>query len=258
MGVNGHNMEAPRFSIVTVTLNCAEDAARTAQSVLGQTYGDYEYIVKDGGSQDGTADQMRALGARVFVSPDRGIYDAMNQALDHCRGEYVYFLNAGDTFAGPDVLSRLAAGIDQRAAICYGELELQPMRTRTRHPDRLSSYYLFRKNLNHQAWLARRDVYLKLGKFDLRYRYVADQAFVWQAVLRERLPAQHLDLVIANFEYGGTSTRRSASTTVRQERWELVRRFFRPWQIGLYGLVSLYFLNPLKARLWYLLHPSVR
>jgi glycosyltransferase involved in cell wall biosynthesis len=71
MGVNGHNMEAPRFSIVTVTLNCAEDAARTAQSVLGQTYGDYEYIVKDGGSQDGTADQMRALGARVFVSPDR-------------------------------------------------------------------------------------------------------------------------------------------------------------------------------------------
>jgi putative colanic acid biosynthesis glycosyltransferase len=244
----------PLFSIVTVTLNCADDAARTARSVLAQEFRDYEYIVKDGGSTDGTADRLRSLGLQVTVSPDGGIYDAMNQALELCTGEYVYFLNAGDTFADPWVLHRVADRIDRRAAIVYGELLLQPMGTRTRHPKRLSRYYLFRKNLNHQAWLARRDLYLRLGKFNLAYRYAADQEFVWRAVLEHDLPTQHLDLVVANFVYGGASTRRSAARSVMQERWRLLREFYRPWEITVYGLSSLYFLNSLKKRIWHHLH----
>ena len=68
---------SPLFSIVTVTLNCADDAVRTAQSVLTQDFTNYEHIVKDGGSTDGTVERLRERGVTVHVSKDTGIYDAM-------------------------------------------------------------------------------------------------------------------------------------------------------------------------------------
>src|ERR687883_1909022 len=102
-------MSEPLFSIVTVTLNCAEDAEHTAQSVVAQTFTDYEYIVKDGGSTDGTVERLRAFEKpQIYVSPDQGVYSAMNQALAACSGIYVCFLNAGDLFATPETLTRVA------------------------------------------------------------------------------------------------------------------------------------------------------
>lgn len=249
-------MSRPLISVVTVTLNCAEDALRTARSVLGQTTTGYEYIIKDGGSSDGTPERLRELGLAVESSPDRGIYDAMNLALARCNGEYVYFLNAGDTFYSPTVLAELEARIDRAAAIVYGELMLWPMGRRTRHPRRLTRSYLFRKNMNHQAWLARRDLYAAFGGLNTSYRFCADQEFVWRATLERGLPTQHIDLTLANFVYGGVSTRRSSVEKVAAERRELEKRFFKPWEIQLYGAQGLFFLNSLKRRIWYMLYPT--
>ena len=95
---------SPFFSVVTVTLNAAEKAAQTARSVLEQTFGDYEYIVKDGGSTDDTVRKLRELGSfNIQVCRDSGIYNAMNQALRCCSGKYVCFLNAGDVFTSESV-----------------------------------------------------------------------------------------------------------------------------------------------------------
>ena len=243
--------DTPLFSIVTVTLNCANDAVQTAQSVLTQDFKDYEYIVKDGCSTDETVQQVRRLGvSNVTISSDTGIYGAMNQALALCTGHYVYFLNAGDTFYDDKVLSRVAAEINPGAAIVYGNLNLAPINKLARPPARLSRYYLFRKNLNHQAWMARLDVYKALGGFNLQYRYVADQDFLWRAILSHNLPTQYIDVVLATFIYGGHSTRKSARAQVRRERWNLIHQFYSPWEIMLYGVVGLYFLNPVKACFW--------
>jgi glycosyltransferase involved in cell wall biosynthesis len=242
-------MARPLFSVVTVTLNCADAAEATARSVLAQSYADVEYLVKDGRSHDGTAERLQALGCNVVVSADTGIYDAMNQALFHCTGEYVYFLNAGDTFATPTVLAELAGRIDRGAAVVYGELMLQPMGRRTSHPDSLSRYYLFRKNMNHQAWMARREHYTAFGGLDTRYKFCADQAFIWQARFRQRLRFQHVELTLANFVYGGASTTPGNRKQVDAERWRLLRSYYHPLEIAAYGLRSLYFLNPIKVRL---------
>jgi glycosyltransferase involved in cell wall biosynthesis len=243
-------MSAPLFSIVTVTLDCAEAAVRTARSVLNQDFADYEYIVKDGGSQDSTVERLRDLAVLVHSSPDTGIYDAMNQALDLCSGQYVYFLNAGDTLYTQDVLGRLAVLMDPSSAIVYGNLNLSPFGRQSVPPSKLTRYHLFRKNLNHQAWMARLETYRALGGFDLRYRYVSDQDFLWQVVLKHGLPVQYVDVVLATFIYGGTSTCKSARPAVRSERWDLLRRYFSPWEILVFGAVGLYFLNPLKAWVW--------
>lgn len=242
-------MTGPLFSVVTVTLNCAEAAAATARSALAQTYPGVEYIVKDGGSRDGTAEAMRAIGATVVVSPDSGIYDAMNQARALCSGEYVYYLNAGDTFHSPTALAELAARLDRRADVVYAELMLLPMGRRTSQPDALSRYYLFRKNMNHQAWMAKRSAYAALGGLDTAYSLCADQDFIWKARLRHGLRFQHIDLTLANFVYGGASTSQRNRARVDRERWQLLRTYFRPWEIVGYGLASAYFLNPLKVRI---------
>jgi hypothetical protein len=173
----------------------------------------------------------------------------MNQALDLCRGQYVYFLNAGDTFYKSNVLSQFAAEIDPKAAVIYGNLDLFPIGRQTIPPAKLSRYYLFRKNLNHQSWMARLDVYKALGGFDLTYRYVADQHFLWRCVLGNHLPTQYIDVILATFVYGGISTRALARKDVAQERWQLLRQYYSLGEIVVYGMVGLYFLNPLKVRL---------
>jgi putative colanic acid biosynthesis glycosyltransferase len=254
-------MSAPLFSIVTVTLNCAEAAVRTAQSVLGQDFADYEYIVKDGGSQDNTVERLRELGVSVHGSPDVGIYDAMNQALALCKGDYVYFLNGGDTFFENGVLSRVASQLDPASALIYGDVMRQPWGGRTNYPPSLSRYYLFSKNICHQAWLARRDVYNRLGGFivksplaTLRQPIAADQEFLWRLLLRERLPAQKVDVVLANYPYGGYSTGGGIGAQNRRERWLLLRQFYSRWELFYFGLRSLYFLKPLKAAIWGSMH----
>jgi glycosyltransferase involved in cell wall biosynthesis len=254
-------MSAPLFSIVTVTLDGADDAVRTAQSVLAQDFADYEYIVKDGGSQDGTVVRLRELGIAAHSSPDTGIYDAMNHALALCTGNYVYFLNGGDTLYDNQVLRRVAAQVDPNAAVVYGDVIRQPWGQRISYPPALTPYYLFKKNICHQAWLARREVYERLGGFmvksplaTLRQPIAADQEFLWRVLLRERLAAQRIDVVLANFRYGGFSTHPTSRAQNRRERWLLLESFYSRWELFYYGLRSLYFLNPLKAVVWDLIY----
>ena len=110
-----------KFSIVTVALNPGEKLQTTLDSVFCQTCTDYEIILKDGGSSDGSMDRWKGapdsrtvagLRVRFFEKPDKGIYDAMNQAVQQAEGDFVLFLNCGDVLADERVLERVAERID--------------------------------------------------------------------------------------------------------------------------------------------------
>lgn len=114
----------PFFSIITVTYNAAELLPGTIESVLEQTCDDYEYLIIDGASTDGTAELVRSYGDRVhhFQSePDRGLYDAMNKGLRAARGRFVQFLNAGDHLHDRQVLARIQALVTDATDVLYGE-----------------------------------------------------------------------------------------------------------------------------------------
>ena len=103
------------FSIVVVCLNPGEKLLKTVQSVLNQKYGNYEIVVKDGGSTDGSLEQLPADSRiRVYTRPDSGIYDAMNQAMSYVTGQFVQFLNCGDLLHDDMVLERLAAVMERK------------------------------------------------------------------------------------------------------------------------------------------------
>lgn len=98
-----------KISIITICYNSSKTIERTILSVLGQTYQNYEYIVIDGGSTDGTVDILRKYSRKInwISEPDNGIYDAMNKGIRISKGEWLNFMNAGDRFASNDVLEKI-------------------------------------------------------------------------------------------------------------------------------------------------------
>ena len=99
----------PLVSIITVVYNDAKHIENTLQSIISQDYEEKEIIVIDGQSTDGTTEKARAFGESIscLVSePDKGVYDAMNKGIDQARGEWIIFMNSGDSFYTTDVLSQ--------------------------------------------------------------------------------------------------------------------------------------------------------
>ena len=118
------------FSVVTVSFNCAGLIAKTIESVLRQDYASLEYIVIDGGSTDGTAEIIREYQDRLAYwcsEPDGGIYQGMNKGIQQVQGDWIIFMNAGDTFADDHVLTQIASYADKVKGMLSVELNAGQM-----------------------------------------------------------------------------------------------------------------------------------
>jgi glycosyltransferase involved in cell wall biosynthesis len=179
------------FSIITVTYNAGKWLERTVQSVISQSYPQIEYIIIDGNSTDGTLDivkKYRQSIAHCISEPDKGLYDAMNKGLKLASGDYVWFINAGDTLYSEttvqEIVNRLDAITPEKSHdsvfpdIIYGETEITDpegsslgMR-RLKAPENLS-WKSFRMGMLvcHQSFLVKRTI---AEPYDLQYRFAAD------------------------------------------------------------------------------------
>ena len=240
------------FSIITVTLNDLPNLIQTARSVAAQDFPDKEYIICDGASTDGTVARLPELGADKYISqPDRGIFDAMNQGLSLCSGEFVCFLNAGDTFYAPGVLRRVAAAIHRHPDIglFYGDVYYKnSLRAFFLQPDRLTPFLLFRGTVCHQAWFVKAEVYRTLGGFDPHLRFKSDYDALCRMFHVHRVPYKHLPICVANYQGGGFSERNLEKS--RPEFEAVRRKYLTPRQVRLYGLL-LRVLEPVRENPYY-------
>lgn len=172
---------SPLFSIITITYNAATTLPPTLRSVEQQSFKDYEYIVIDGASRDNTVELVKQspLATRLVSEPDKGLYDAMNKGIRMAVGEYLIFLNAGDSFHSDDTLQQIADAIgDNRPGVVYGETAIVDaerrflMMRRLKAPEKLT-WRSFEQGMLvcHQAFIARRDI---APEYDLQYRFSAD------------------------------------------------------------------------------------
>ena len=183
-------MSQPRFSIVTITLNDRHSLVDTHASIVAQTCADYEWLVVDGGSADGTVGYLQQVchpSCKWISESDNGLYDAMNKGLERATGEYVIFMNSGDKFAGANILSRIASVLDENGRdwdLLFGDaLEENPGGDLLLKRARPASFVTYGMFTHHQAMLyARRAI--ACMRYDSKYVIAGDYDFTCRLLAR--------------------------------------------------------------------------
>lgn len=226
----------PRISIITATYNSANTLSDCLQSIRAQTWVDVESLVIDGGSTDGTQALVQSRFSDVvnhLVSePDRGIYDALNKGVHACHGDVIGLLHSDDALASPEVLHHVAQAFeDPSVQAVYGDL-VYVHRTAPDKVLRLWRSQAFHPGLLRRGWMPphptlylRREVFERVGHFDLGYRIAADYEHVLRVFSNPALVAKYLPMVMVRMKAGGASNR-SLSNVLRKstEDWRAIRQ----------------------------------
>lgn len=225
-------MTRPLFSIITVTYNAAATLPATLASVREQTCDLYEYIVMDGASKDNSVALALDAGianAHIYSEPDKGLYDAMNKAMDKATGEYLIFLNAGDTFHSPGTLQEIADTImdNDFPGIVYGQTQLvdsDRQRLGDRHltaPETLTlKSFSNGMVVCHQAFIALRRI---AGNYDLQYRFSADYDWCIRCLQHSRHNIYIDNTIIDYLSEGLTTANRRKSL---RERFHIMCKYY--------------------------------
>ena len=233
----------PIFTIATVTWNAGNTIGRTIASVEAQTYAAVEHLIIDGCSTDGTmkevqryvergTDADRPHTIRLIREPDNGLYDAMNKAISHAKGDYIVFLNAGDKLHADTTLEQVAEVIRQtpqpiRPAVVYGETDLVDDEGRfLRHrrlqaPEHLTARsFLGGMLVCHQSFYVRTDM-AQQEPYDLNYRFSADYDWcirLMRRAERRGLRMANTHLILTDYLSEGMTTRNHRASLLERLR----------------------------------------
>lgn len=222
------------LSIITINLNNLAGLRKTAESIIGQTSADYEWIVIDGGSNDGSADYMRSIDSSIsyWVSEkDSGVYNAMNKGIKRATGEYLLFLNSGDCFYDNNVVADFGVEVQPDDQMVYADAvevdgEGHVLRM-LKSPARLTLSYFWGHTLCHQAVFYRRTLF-DTYRYNEQNRIASDiESYIYFAYQGMRL--RKWDRVTTMFECGGLSSQKSAD-----EFQSIVRRNLSPYVLADY------------------------
>jgi glycosyltransferase len=219
------------LSILTVTYNSHSTLKDAYASLCAQTYTQWEWIVQDGGSSDGTLEWLESLSdARVnWVSEkDHGIYDALNKAVKRANGEWIGLLHSDDLYPNAEVLNLVLAATPGKDAI-YGDLKYV-MEKDTQKVLRHWQSQAFAPTLLRKGWMPphptlflRKEVYTKVGGFDTRYRIAADYDFILRVFQTPHLKIHYLPQVLMLMRQGGTSSKLSNLAAKSKEDLQIMR-----------------------------------
>lgn len=217
-----------KISIITISYNNARGLLRTIESVVNQTYTDYEYIIIDGGSSDESKQIIESFSHKVtyWVSePDKGVYHAMNKGIKAATGEYLHFLNSGDSYASSNVLEKTfiteyTEPLLRGMQMCdYGTHQTRWENLGNRE---VTLYDMFVNTMLHQATFIRHDMFEKYGNYDETLKIVSDWKFFFQTILGgEKTAFLNFDIVL--FEMEGISTNKSHGECHLEERRKVIK-----------------------------------
>lgn len=199
-----------KLSVITINYNNRDGLQRTFDSVTAQSFKDYEWIVIDGGSSDGSRElieQYQDSFTYWCSEPDKGIYNAMNKGIGHAKGDWFMFLNSGDWLYDSTVLQKVFSE-PHNADILYGDVMYHWPDKRglelDEKPDNLSLYFFYKDTLCHQATFYRKGIFDN-HKYNEDFHICADWALYIQ-LLQEGYRFKHLQFCVANFAQDGIST----------------------------------------------------
>jgi glycosyltransferase involved in cell wall biosynthesis len=240
----------PLISIVTVVFNGASVIEETINNVAEQTYRNIEYIIVDGGSTDGTLALLEKNKHKIDLCKselDKGIFDAMNKGVNLCKGDWVIFMNAGDTFYSPTTLQNFVLLLKTKTAdLVFGNvLMIYPGGNEQERQLYNSIPFLIRNMICHQCIFYSRKALAVAGEFDTRYRLTSD----FDHFLRIKYLGLHIkkiDLIIARYKLDGVSAEQKNIVKIWKERLAIL-----PEQKNMPVFMRAMFYMYAKLAFWY-------
>lgn len=220
-----------KLSIITINYNDRVGLKKTIESVINQTWQNFEFIVIDGGSSDGGIDVIEQYKDNIdyWVSePDKGVYNAMNKGIKIAKGDFLIFMNSGDTFFNEKVLEQMEKELIDDYDIYYGDyyrVNNNSTKKRT-FPEKLSFSFFYSGTLSHQSSFIRRKLFFDFFLYNEEYKIASDWEFFIYAICYKNVPYKYLNLTISNFDFTGVSSVARYKYLSIEERRQTVNKYF--------------------------------
>jgi glycosyltransferase involved in cell wall biosynthesis len=197
-----------KISIITINLNNYYGLQKTTESVILQTYTNKEYIIIDGGSNDGSINLIHEQTAKIdywLSEPDFGIYDAMNKGINFVKGEWVIFMNSGDTFNDINTLESIFNDNSfESTDIIYGNTLYKDSKVLLKAPIGIKKNFFFSNTLCHQSIFTNARAFKLIGNYNIKYKYIADREWLLRARIAN-LNFRYINVTISEWDANGIS-----------------------------------------------------
>ena len=220
----------PLFTVIIPSFNSASCIQRCLDSIVQQTFNNYEVLIIDGLSTDNTIDIIKAYAEKdkriSFISEkDNGIYDAMNKAVNRASSEWLYFLGSDDYLFDKNVLTTLTekTNLDD-VDFVYGNV-FSP-EYGEKYDGEFDQQKIIEKNICHQALFVRRKLLQSMGSFNIRYKLLADYDFNLRCMFNKKVRKKHVDLMIAYYAPAGSSSTITDEKFIKDKNWLLLKYGF--------------------------------
>ncbi len=228
-----------RLSIITVNFNNRDGLQKTIDSVIGQTWRDFEWIIIDGGSTDGSRElieQYQEYFSYWCSEPDKGVYNAMNKGISKAQGEYLNFMNSGDSYTSSDVLYQVFKN-GHNADILYGgwfeDYGGKKIKKSIKHEELFHMFYY--QNLCHQSMFIQTRL-LKEKRYDESFKLLADWARNTEMLL-SGCRFEELPVCISNYDMYGMSNQK---TTLLKEDYDRIISMYPSWTLPILRMLDSY------------------
>ena len=216
----------PKLSIITINYNNLEGLKRTVESVVNQTWKEFEYIVIDGGSNDGSAAYIESQSVNIdyWVSePDKGIYNAMNKGIAKASGEYLLFLNSGDHLYDLKVLEQNHNKIIEQDIIYFNLNVVDGNNAFIKeYPNKLPFSYLINDTLPHPATFIKSSLFCIIGMYDDNLKIVSDWKFFIESICKHNSTYLKIDKTLSTFYLDGLSSNSQNKEIIFSEKQEVL------------------------------------
>jgi glycosyltransferase involved in cell wall biosynthesis len=225
-----------KLSVITVNRNNARGLLATLESLKNQTRDDFEVIVVDGASTDGSPaiiQKYEEIITRAVSEPDTGIYNAQNKGLAMAAGEYVLFLNSGDFLCDKGVLNAVMPYLDGKS-IVYGDMRINWGGGNFSHgkmPEAITKQHMYLDTLWHPVSFIPRSLFHQYGNYDESLKLVADYDFFFKVLIRHNVKAVHIPVEISEFSADGASSSKSNKKREQDERRVVQERYLDPGEL---------------------------
>lgn len=225
-----------RLSIITINRNNATGLEETIRSVASQSFKDFEYVIVDGASTDGSVEMIKKNESqfahlRWLSEPDAGIYNAMNKGIRMASGDYIQILNSADALASDVVTEKMLAALEEKGkpSILYGNM-IKCFPNGRKVVDKcfagqeITMLGMYTGTLNHDPAYIRRDLFEKYGYYDETLKIVSDWKWYLQAIILGEERPQYVDIDVTLFDMTGISESDGSRAKIKEERKKVLEQ----------------------------------